>query len=53
MILVQLNYRVASFGFMAGPALEEEARKGNADLNVGLHDQRTALRWVQRVSEAR
>jgi carboxylesterase type B len=38
---------------MAGPALEEEARKGNADLNVGLHDQRTALRWVQRVSEGR
>lgn len=43
MIFVQINYRVGSFGFLAG----EEIRR-DGDLNAGLLDQRKALQWVHR-----
>lgn len=33
-----MNYRLASFGFLASKELKE--------LNFGLYDQRTALRWI-------
>lgn len=35
-------------GFLSGPGLASEAKEGRADLNVALHDQRAALRWVKR-----
>lgn len=43
MVFVQINYRVGSFGFLAG----DEVRR-NGDLNAGLLDQRKALEWVQK-----
>jgi acetylcholinesterase len=42
-IVVTFNYRVGPFGFLSSEELEEE---GN--LNVGLHDQRAAIRWVRK-----
>lgn len=39
---MSINYRVAALGFMASEALRKE---GN--VNLGLYDQRLALRWVQ------
>jgi carboxylesterase type B len=48
MIAVTFNYRVGAFGFLSGKAMEEQAKAGNVDLNVALHDQKIALRWVQR-----
>lgn len=48
MIVVTFNYRIGAFGFLAGKAMQEQAKTGNVDLNVGLHDQRVALQWVQR-----
>ncbi|CEH16580.1 Acetylcholinesterase/Butyrylcholinesterase [Ceraceosorus bombacis] len=47
-IVVTLNYRVGAFGLLAGPAVNELAAEGDADLNTMLWDQRTALRWVKR-----
>lgn len=47
-IAVTFNYRVGALGFLSGKAMEEQAKAGNVDLNVALHDQRVALRWVQR-----
>ncbi len=41
-VFVNFNYRVASWGFLAS----EKVRAGG-DLNVGLLDQRLALKWVQ------
>ena len=41
-IVVTFNYRVGAHGFLAGAELEAE---GN--LNIGLHDQRMAIRWVE------
>lgn len=41
-IIVTFNYRVGAYGFLASDELQAE---GN--LNIGLHDQRTAMRWVQ------
>jgi carboxylesterase type B len=41
-IVVSFNYRVGPYGFLASEELQEE---GN--LNVGLHDQRAAMRWVE------
>lgn len=41
-IAVSLNYRVAGFGFLAS---KEVAEAGEA--NIGLFDQRLALRWIQ------
>nr|P32948.1 RecName: Full=Lipase 4; Flags: Precursor [Diutina rugosa] len=40
-IHVSMNYRVASWGFLAGPDIKAEG-SGNA----GLHDQRLGLQWV-------
>lgn len=42
-VLVSMNYRLGVFGFMAHPAFAAEY---NGDL--GLEDQRAALRWVKR-----
>ncbi|KAK9427572.1 Alpha/Beta hydrolase protein [Lipomyces doorenjongii] len=42
-IVVTFNYRVGPYGFLASEELQEE---GN--LNIGIHDQRAAIRWVQR-----
>ncbi|KAJ7639985.1 alpha/beta-hydrolase [Mycena polygramma] len=41
-MVVSINYRLASLGFLAGAALAEEG-----SLNLGLRDQRLALHWVQ------
>ena len=40
-IAVSFNYRLGIFGFLAGSEL---AAEGN--VNLGLHDQRLALRWI-------
>ena len=43
-VLVTLNYRLGVFGFLAHPALTQEAGTSG---NYGLLDQVEALRWVQ------
>jgi len=43
-VLVTFNYRLGPFGYMAHPALSEEAGTSG---NYGLLDQVAALRWVQ------
>ncbi|KUL82548.1 hypothetical protein ZTR_09159 [Talaromyces verruculosus] len=40
-IVVTFNYRVGPYGFLAS----DELLQGN--LNLGLHDQRAAMSWVQ------
>lgn len=42
-IVVSFNYRTGPYGFLANDELRAE---GN--LNIGLHDQRAAIKWVQR-----
>lgn len=42
MVVVSINYRVGLFGFMPHPAMDAAT---NGDL--GLEDQREAMRWVQ------
>jgi carboxylesterase type B len=42
LVVVSLNYRLNYFGFLAGSDL---ANEGNT--NLGLWDQRLALRWVK------
>ena len=42
LIIVTVSYRLNYFGFLAGKDLYEE---GNT--NLGLHDQRRALHWIQ------
>ncbi|KAG7088901.1 hypothetical protein E1B28_012846 [Marasmius oreades] len=42
-IYVSMNYRVTAFGFLAGKEVKE-AGVGN----LGLQDQREALRWIQK-----
>ncbi|EFX02028.1 carboxylesterase family protein [Grosmannia clavigera kw1407] len=42
MLAVSINYRVAQWGFMYGRELAAEGSN-----NMGLRDQRQALRWVQ------
>jgi carboxylesterase type B len=42
MVFVSINYRLASFGFLGGQALADEG-----SLNLGIRDQRLALKWVQ------
>jgi carboxylesterase type B len=42
LIAVSLNYRLSFFGFLAGSDLQAE---GNT--NLGLYDQRLALRWIK------
>ncbi len=44
LVVVNVNYRVGSLGFMAHPALTSEQ---GASGNYGIHDQIAALRWVQ------
>jgi para-nitrobenzyl esterase len=43
-VLVTLNYRLGMLGFLAHPALTAES--GGRSANLGLLDQRAALRWV-------
>ena len=43
-IYVAINYRLGAFGFQAGPSFNAEGGVSN----VGLHDQRFALEWVQK-----
>jgi acetylcholinesterase len=42
-VIVSFNYRVGPYGFLASKELQEEN-----NLNVGLHDQRAAISWVQK-----
>ncbi|KAJ7609564.1 Alpha/Beta hydrolase protein [Mycena polygramma] len=42
-IYISINYRVSAFGFLGG----KEVRDAGVG-NLGLHDQREALRWVQK-----
>ncbi|KAJ6485377.1 Alpha/Beta hydrolase protein [Mycena vitilis] len=42
-IYISINYRVSAFGFLGG----KEVREAGVG-NLGLHDQREALRWVQK-----
>ncbi|KAI0076889.1 alpha/beta-hydrolase [Panus rudis PR-1116 ss-1] len=42
-IYVSMNYRVNAFGFIGGKEVKEAGVS-----NLGLHDQRQALRWVQK-----
>jgi para-nitrobenzyl esterase len=46
-VVVTINYRLGSLGFLAHPALSAEQRDG-ASGDYGLMDQQAALRWVQR-----
>ena len=45
LIVVNVNYRVGSLGFMAHPELTSE--QGGASGNYGIQDQIAALRWVR------
>ncbi|KAK0487104.1 carotenoid ester lipase precursor [Armillaria novae-zelandiae] len=42
-IYVSMNYRVSGFGFLASKEVKDAAVG-----NLGLHDQREALRWIQK-----
>ncbi|KAJ4156167.1 hypothetical protein NW754_007791 [Fusarium falciforme] len=42
-IVVNFNYRVGAYGFLAS-----EDVRNNGDLNVGLLDQRQLMKWVQK-----
>ncbi|KAG2009795.1 carotenoid ester lipase [Coprinopsis cinerea AmutBmut pab1-1] len=42
-VFVSMNYRLNGFGFMAG----KEVRNAGVG-NLGLHDQREALRWIKK-----
>ncbi|KAF8645416.1 hypothetical protein AX16_007831 [Volvariella volvacea WC 439] len=46
-VYVSMNYRVSAFGFLAGKEVKE-AGIGN----LGLQDQRQALRWIQKYISA-
>ncbi|KAI0265657.1 carotenoid ester lipase precursor [Gloeopeniophorella convolvens] len=46
-LYVSMNYRVSALGFLAS----QEVRKEGVG-NLGLHDQRQALRWVQKYIHA-
>lgn len=48
-IMVNFNYRVGIFGFLASEKIKEDG-----DLNVGLLDQRRLLFWVkQHIAQVR
>lgn len=47
-VLVTLNYRLGALGFLADPALTQEAAPDAPLGNYGLMDQVAALQWVQR-----
>ncbi|KAL0066490.1 hypothetical protein AAF712_006533 [Marasmius tenuissimus] len=42
-VFVSFQYRLGPFGFLGGSSV-----KADGQLNAGLQDQRTAMRWVQR-----
>jgi carboxylesterase type B len=42
-IYVALNYRLGAFGWLSGPTFQTDGTP-----NAGLHDQRFALKWVQK-----
>jgi para-nitrobenzyl esterase len=46
-VVVTINYRVNTLGFMAHPLLSEESPNGVSG-NYGLLDQMAALQWVER-----
>lgn len=46
-IHVSLSYHYGGFGFMAGQRIIDPMAQGDADLNVGLYDQRQAYSWLQ------
>lgn len=46
-IVVTVNYRLGTFGFLALPSLSAET-PGIQSGNFGIEDQQAALRWVQR-----
>ncbi|RII16374.1 hypothetical protein CUC08_Gglean002812 [Alternaria sp. MG1] len=39
---ITINYRLSGFGFLSGSALQK-----SGVMNLGLHDQRAALGWIQ------
>lgn len=41
-VVVSMSYRVGAFGFLAS-----EQIRANGDLNIGLLDQRAALKWTR------
>ncbi|MEV0282798.1 MULTISPECIES: carboxylesterase family protein [unclassified Kribbella] len=45
-VVVQVQYRLGAFGFLASPLLGEDSG------NYGLEDQQAALRWVRRNAQA-
>ncbi|RFU34812.1 hypothetical protein B7463_g1562, partial [Scytalidium lignicola] len=48
MIMICIHYRLGWFGFLACQDLiAESLASGEATCNYGLHDQRTAFRWIQ------
>ena len=48
-VMVSVNYRLNSFGFLAHRELTEEAaERGEPGTNFGLLDQSAGLRWVKR-----
>ncbi len=47
-IVVNVNYRLGVFGFLAHPALRDDDPAFPTAGNYGLEDQRAALQWVQR-----
>ncbi len=46
-VVVTINYRLGTLGFLAHPALTAESSYGGSG-DYGLMDQQAALRWVQR-----
>ncbi|TFK80530.1 alpha/beta-hydrolase [Polyporus arcularius HHB13444] len=46
-IFVAMNYRLSAFGFLGGSEVKETGVG-----NLGLHDQREALRWIQKYISA-
>ncbi|KAI1468767.1 alpha/beta-hydrolase [Daldinia caldariorum] len=48
-VLVNFNYRVGLWGFLASERVRaDDNGQAQGDLNVGLRDQREAMRWVRR-----
>jgi para-nitrobenzyl esterase len=45
-VVVNLNYRLASLGFLSHPELDKES-PNNTSGNYGLMDQQAALKWIQ------